>query len=464
MDFPRIIIADERRPGKVPAGVLLAFALKKMGYKLRVFAGSIDEVSMRALTLMSGDPVTLIDPVLCNSKESVRRLFQCAASSECINLILVPLGGRWTEDAPFKVSQESLLLSKWLDCGMVLIPYGDTSAMVTTRAVSEIITQIDANSGVVVRGIMFMGLPNPKEYELLDMGIGRKVHWNSLGYIPQMNEREFASITQLCTQEGKSSLLPVLSTATQLVGMGRQVNWSLFRAFAVADSHWAPEGPLAPPVETAYSIAVIQHPALGLAGNGTEILLKDLGCTIVPVSLDEVNDVFPVVNGVYLPHGLAYLCFAKFYANVFVKTLINKALSGRFFLFAEGATAPLLGEKVKLYNGDEVRGFGLLPIRSVYRSGTFSAPYKRYAQAVKMNPLLRAKGDTVYGYGSANLVMTSDSLDDFCWELVNPVNDKVLDKDGWSRGMVLASQMRLEFWSCPKLLKTWLDRWDENNG
>ena len=63
MEFPRLIIADERRPGKVPAGVLLAFALKRLGYKLRIFLGSVDEVSLRALSLMNGTPVTLLDPL-----------------------------------------------------------------------------------------------------------------------------------------------------------------------------------------------------------------------------------------------------------------------------------------------------------------------------------------------------------------------------------------------------------------
>lgn len=458
MEFPRLIIADERRPGKVPPGVLIAFALKRLGYKLRIFLGSVDEVSLRALNLMNGTPTTLLDPLQCGNRENLRWLFETAASEDCLNLIIVNLGGRWSEDSPFRVSPECLLLSQWLDCMMTLIPYGDTSSMITTRAVNEIIKQIDAHDGVNVSSILFMALPNPKEYELLDMGIGRQVSWNSMGYIPKMNEREFCPIAQLCGDEGMESLLSIRSAAAQLVAMEGQINWALFGALASVAPRWIPQVPLCPSLEEDYTIAVVKHPSLGLAGNGTELLLAKLGCKLVEIPLDDASKVAPAVNGVYLPHGLAFMCIAKFFSNVYLKTLITRAMTGQFFLLAEGGTTPILGERIRISRGDEIRGFGLLPYRSIYRTGTFGAPYRRIAFAGKRNPLLRGSEEYVRGYGSANLIIDTDDQDGYVWELRDHIEGKVAAYDCWCNGKALATQLRLELWSCPELLLRWLER------
>ena len=116
MILPRLIVADEYRPGKVPAGVLIASALKEMGYKLKLFAGSVDETALRSLQLLCNQSVTLLDPVLCGERENFRWLFQCVASPECINLVITNLGARWTKDSPFRIPRECLLLCEWLDC------------------------------------------------------------------------------------------------------------------------------------------------------------------------------------------------------------------------------------------------------------------------------------------------------------------------------------------------------------
>ncbi|MDR3280846.1 MAG: hypothetical protein LBT23_10070, partial [Synergistaceae bacterium] len=66
MNLPRLIIADEQRPGKIMSGVLIAAALRNMGYKLRLFLGNVDEISLRLLQLICNQPVTLLDPTLCD--------------------------------------------------------------------------------------------------------------------------------------------------------------------------------------------------------------------------------------------------------------------------------------------------------------------------------------------------------------------------------------------------------------
>ena len=94
-----------------------------MGYKLKLFAGSVDETALRSLQLLCNQSVTLLDPVLCGERENFRWLFQCVASPECINLVITNLGARWTKDSPFRIPRECLLLCEWLDCEMIPVVY-----------------------------------------------------------------------------------------------------------------------------------------------------------------------------------------------------------------------------------------------------------------------------------------------------------------------------------------------------
>ena len=41
MDFPRLMIADERREDVIPSGIVLAATIKSMGIPLRLFVGEL---------------------------------------------------------------------------------------------------------------------------------------------------------------------------------------------------------------------------------------------------------------------------------------------------------------------------------------------------------------------------------------------------------------------------------------
>ena len=67
MDLPRLILAEERRPGKVPSGVLLAAALKQRGYRLRLFVAGGDEGTLRLAECLCCQRCSYLDPVLCGT-------------------------------------------------------------------------------------------------------------------------------------------------------------------------------------------------------------------------------------------------------------------------------------------------------------------------------------------------------------------------------------------------------------
>ncbi len=92
MIIPRLVIADERREGTVPPGVILAAALKNAGHPLRIFCAGPDEYLVRLTALVTGEDVTVLDPYSCGSTRVFKTLFQFASKSDRLNIILAPLG------------------------------------------------------------------------------------------------------------------------------------------------------------------------------------------------------------------------------------------------------------------------------------------------------------------------------------------------------------------------------------
>lgn len=463
MILPRLIIADEHRPGKIPSGVLIAAALKERGYKVKLFMGGVDETSLRSLQLLCNQQVTLLDPTLCGGRENLRWLFQSVASPDCINLILTNLGGRWTEDSSFRIPKECFLLPEWLDCELVPVVYSDTSSTITVRTITEIIHQFERNDSMCIHSVLFRSVLNNREYELLDREVGRQISSFSIGSVPKEMDRDLPIVAELCSDSFNHSILPLRSAAMQLKGLEHAVTWPFFGALASAAPVWLNQSPLCAPIEDSgkVNIAVVRHQSLSLGGDGTEHLLKVLGCNIVDVPLDgNISHSVPI-HGVYIPHGLAYLALPKFFSNLYLKTMINRGSTGNSFLLVEGGAAPLLGERIMLPSGfsggGEGRGFGVFPFSSIYKASSFGVPYKAIASPVKKNPLLDGPKETVWGYGSANLAMDSFDPDDRCWEIRENPEGAVTGSEGWAKGRILASSMRLELWSCPDSFRSWLE-------
>lgn len=462
MNLPRLIIADEHKPGKIPAGALIAAALKEMGYKLKLFVGSADETLLQSLQLLCGQPVTLLDPVICERRANLRWLFQNIASEDCLNLIITNLGGRWTEDSAFRLPKETLLLAEWLECELLPIIYSDTSYTITMRTVTEIVRHFERDNISNIHAILFRSVLNNREYELLDREIGRYASVFSMGTVPSSMDRDVPPIAELCSDNAARAIFPLRSSARQLKGMDYTINWALLAALAGAASEWQTQSSLCDPITDSgkVNIAVVRHNALSIGGDGTEQLMKILGCNLVDVPLDgNISHNVPI-HGIYIPHGLIINLLPKFFSNLYVKTMIKRGSTGSSFLFAEGGSAPLLGKMISLpiiMGGGEAKGFGVLPFSSNLKGPSFGAPLKRFARAVNKNPLMREKGETIWGYGSTHLSLTPDLPGDNCWETGEDIDDPATGFEGMASGRMLAASMRLEFWSNPRLLRRWLE-------
>lgn len=461
MILPRLIIADEHRVGKVPSGVLIAHALKEQGYKLKIFIGGTDETSLRSLQLLCNLPVTMLDPILCDGKENLRWLFQQAASPDCLNLILTSLGGRWTEDSPFRIPKECILLAEWLDCELVPVVCSDTSSTITIRSVSEVMSQFDRSEIKRIHSVLFRAVLNNREFELLEREAGRQTSSISMGSIPKELERDVPLLTDLCTENYGRALLPLRSAGVQLKTSEEQITWGLFSALAHAAPEWQRQRMLAEPITEKANIAVVRHPALTLGGNGTELLFQALGCEIVDIPLEGNATHSVPIHGVYIPHGLTHIALPRFFSNLYLKTMISRAAEGQFFFFAEGGSSPLMGETITLPpgkgEGASGRGFGLMPFTSLYKSTSPGQPLKVVAFRKRKNTLITGSQEWVWGYMSPNLQINPIEPSEICWEVREGMNGKPLWSDAWCKGRALVTAMRPEFWSCPQAFRRWLE-------
>jgi hypothetical protein len=458
-----LIIADEHRPGKISAGILIAVVLKEMGYKLKLFMGNIDEASMRALQVLCNQPVTLLDPTLCDGRANLRWLFQNVASPDCMNLILTNLGSKWSEDSAFRIPRECLKLAEYLECELMPILYSDTSSTITVRAVTEIIRQFENKQLYNIHSIMFKSVLNNREFELLDREIGRQTSAVTIGSIPKRLERDQPLVTDLCAAGSTQAALPIRSSAMQLKSLEHMVKWALFNALSKTNQEWKPQVKLCDPISDAgrVNIAVVRYPSLTLGGDGTEHLMRTLGCNVVDVPLDGVVSHSVPIHGVYIPHGLAYTGIDKFFGNLYLKTMLKRGATGNSFLLAEGGSTPMLGSGITLpptFGEDrERRGFSILPYDAVYNASVFGAPQRAMAVSRTANPFISGSQEVVWGYFSPNLSLFPHAPDDECWELKESFDGKLINLDAWCKGRILASRMRLEPWSAPESFRRWLE-------
>jgi cobyrinic acid a,c-diamide synthase len=457
--LPRLIIADEHRTGKIPAGILIASALKELGYKLKLFLGNVDELSMRTLQVVCNQPVTLLDPVLCDGQANLRWLFQNVASPDCLNLVLTNLGGRILEDSPFKVTKECMLLTEQLNCEVIPVIYSDASSTLAVRSVSEIIRQIE-EKGRTIRTLLFRSILNNREFELLDRDVGRQFMAFTVGSLPSTIERDAPSLLALCGDNSHQAALPIRSATRQLKNMEQQVNWPIFRALALAAPNWGYQQSQSEPITDSgkVNIAVVKHPLLSLGGDGTEHLMRVLGCNVVEVPLEGNMTHNVPIHGVYLPHGLAYKVLPKFFVNLYLKTMLTRGSTGQSFLFAEGGSSSILGERITLPDGgNEARGFGVLPFNSSFNTPTFGSVRKVAAVSRKNNPLLFGSRECAMGYMSDNYTLLGSGKTDECWDVLDSPIGKQIGKDGWCDRRILATAMRIEPWSTPDTFRRWLE-------
>jgi len=452
MDLPRLILATEHRPGRFSPAVLVAAALIQRGYNLRLFVAGRDEEALSALTVLCGRPVAYLDPWSSGSPAALRACFQAGAAPGALNLVVGRLGERKEPDAPFRMDGEAAAVAEALSAPLVPLIYADASSAITGRTVRAVADALRGRALPPVRAALFVSALNPREYQLLDLEVGRRLPWLTTGYLPRILERESVPLVELCGEEQPPRrILPIRAAAAQLQGLEEHVFWPLFGALARDVPDWAPEPLPVPPIPSRPQVAVLRHPAFIPSGAGNEALLAALGAKILPIPL-RGGRLPSDPDGICIPHGLGYLALIALFENGPLRNDLGRLLlSGRFFL-AEGGGAPLTGETVTLPSRREVRGLSLFPFRGRYGEAV-AAPSGVTAQWASENPLL-AKGEVARGVLREEIDLGIPA-DRAIFSLSAPDGSgRGWDGSALRRG--IATRLRLDLWSCPEPVRRML--------
>ena len=209
MKIPRLVIADERRDGTIPPGVIFAATLKNAGHPVRLFSVGPDEYLTRLASLVTGEGVTILNPYTCGNTRVLKTLFQYASEEESLNLILAPLGKR-EEDDDFTVYPQGPEMSKIFDCPLIPIIAADSSSVVIARGLEKVLASCTEQGAPSIPAVLFSSVFNAREFQLLEIEAGRRTPLLGIGYIPKSLERDRSTLLELSLPAmAERAVLPV---------------------------------------------------------------------------------------------------------------------------------------------------------------------------------------------------------------------------------------------------------------
>ena len=141
----------------------------------------IDEYLVALLYLLLGEPVTVLDPFLVKNPTHLAELFTATSYENRLNVLFASLGEAKGED--IVVNSDILIVGEQLQCPIIPIFTSKGSSAFTGRRIIKFSRDLPNPIHELVAAIAFTSVPNPREYQLLEISIGRDLPWTTLGYI-----------------------------------------------------------------------------------------------------------------------------------------------------------------------------------------------------------------------------------------------------------------------------------------
>ncbi len=437
--------------------MLFAAALIERGYPLRLFVAGIDETTVRMLQLLCRQPVTVLDPFLAGGDDTLRIIFQHASSDKALNFIVGPLLAEGSDEENVFVDRISCRVAKALEAPFLPLLYADMSAVLAARRCEQVFAQLsEVTPQSRQMGVCFSSVLNPREYQLLEIELGRRVPLISMGFLPGHIHRDIPGEDILFTAEPHSLKITSLRSAVaQIRHMEDQILWSLVGAMGQLAPDWSavpfPWEPLSKP----FHAGIVRHSALSVGGDGSELLFRYLGGRISDISLDA--DIPLDLDVLWVPHGRALWAVEQMVDDPRFRRGIGRlAMQNKPFL-VEGESSAVLGERLAVEDTSSSRGgICLISCQGHFGKNVGHAEVRRVElESVVNGPLMRS-GERCRGYWPRHFAMTSPVSQRAEWFAIDAKDRVQIASDGWSlkRGMV--SQMRLELWSCVDGVRRWL--------
>jgi cobyrinic acid a,c-diamide synthase len=454
VNFPRLVITDEIRPGTISPAVVLTYALQRMGIQVKVFTCARGEAERRLLRLLFGEPPVVLDPYLCGSLKNLKTLFQKTASPDALNVILVPMGEREGEDV-IVVRSEPMDMAKAFSCGIVAIFSSMASAIQTSNIVTGVLPSFQEGGENHVLGVIFASLKNPREYQLLEQDYGRKTPIMSLGYIPKEIERPMPVLADLYSASAATRVMQVKSAVLQLISNPYQIEWSIISSLGHLKEEWTL------PQEAAYlpkrvNIAIVGDSLFSMEGANARELFMYLGCE--PTDYNPFQDPFPVeAEFLYFPNSTLVLYVDRLLEHDPFCQGIRQALAGNKLIFANGTSSLLFGRHIILPGGEKREALGFFPFH-----GTFS-PVKADREFHRVE--IRGVFDSIFNKCDEKMrgttlkyahVSNPGNVAPPMWAYRDVRKDAELGSSGWQKIYCVVTDLQVEPWSNIDIFNRWI--------
>lgn len=453
MNIPRIVLAHEKRPGKVPQSILAAAALKNLGHPLKIFCAGPDEYLSRLAGLVLGEEVTILDPLSCGSARTFKTLFQRASRPDSLNIIFVPLGERIDIDT-FSFFPEGGEICRRLACPMIPVIYSDSSAGVAARIIEDVTKRFAGPGGISLPAVLFSSVLNPREYQLLEIETGRQSPLMTLGYIPGNLEKSAPELLEMCLPDSSAKIsLQVKTAAAQLAASAGQMDWNVLWGIARFHDEWTQITEPLNGRHAGLSVGIVDHEALRLEGDNARQLFSMFGCSVKMLELQSRGG--PELNALYVPHGPGFLLAEHLLGNPGVKEWFRSFFRSSRGIFVNGGVTPLLGKSFFLPNERQYEGMGIFPFR-----GEFAMP----SYGIRKVEISSREGDSVLNIGekmrghipSYCSVLNPDDEAPSLWTLREPGKTRSIGLSGWKRGKGIATDICIQPWSNIEGMGRWL--------
>lgn len=453
MKIPRLVIADERREGTVPPGVVFAATLKKAGHPVRLFSAGPDEYLTRLASLVTGEDVTILTPYACGNTRVLKTLFQYASDENALNIILAPLGKR-KEDDDFSVYPQGPEMSKIFDCPLIPVIAADSSSVVIARGLEKVVAACVDQGAPSIPAVLFSSVFNAREFQLLEIEAGRRTPLLSIGYIPKSLERERSTLLELSLPNmAERAALPVMTSGAQLAALPGQIDFNTLWGFARLYQNWTE---VAEPLRgncAGLTVGVVTHPGLDLEGDNARRLFSYLGCSVRKIFLEEARPALDV-DALYVPHGLGFLCAEILLGRPATREWFEGLFKKRAPVFVNGGVTPLLGDSFSLPNGKEYEGMGLFRFKGRYAMP--SSDLKNVEISSREGDPILNLGDKMRGYIPPYIIVLNprDGVRSI-WNVRDPATGR--DRlSGWEQGNAVVTDLCIELWSNMDRVYRWL--------
>lgn len=362
MNFPRLVLADERKNNLIPSSVILLAAMKRAGFPLRVFYCGINSLDICLLKNALEDEITIIHPKTCEKIKNIKILFELAADADKLNIVVCDLGKRGETYLECEKNFVAADVAAILNCPVIMCCYAESTPQPVAKIVSGFMEGLQTkNPNVRVDGIVFVNPFEQRSFQLVENSVCLTFHGLSFGYIPQELVPPAIKYEDICSVHlNQRSNFLIRAATTRISQMYNQIDYSAMEAIGKYYQKWTSVGGIEPIKRSKLpKIAVIDDIALFSEGNNSEILFRAFGCTVERVSLKNAFDRnFDIY---YFPHGLGYAVLQNIQDDKVLIAQIKSAFILNKVIFASGASSQIFAEKVILSDGTEIPGLGIMP-------------------------------------------------------------------------------------------------------